>query len=260
MRGGGTGERYWDGKSWTGEARGLVFDLSPQPTNVSPVPVPVPVPVPAPAPVSPYPIGAKPSFTRGKAVAIIVAAVVAALVVAVGVAVASSPHRVEVPSVIEMTETDAVSAIRELGLEVVVTYYHNSLPAGRVINVTPRTGTLLDPGESTQLVVSLGPDNPEPSAEEKGACKYARSMFGGEKPSTVAEAQSFLRKAASTLTAHAGAVRGNPVLQSALDVLADDLALAVDGSTNDLPIPTRFVITIERDQQAVFAACSDLGL
>lgn len=264
MRDGGKGERFWDGESWTGQARGLVFDVPSQQSKVAPAPAPAPAPFPSqspvPALVSPQPSATEPGASRGIIIAVVVAAVVALLVVIVGVAVATTPHRIAVPSVLESTETDAVSAIRELGLQVVVTYSHDALPAGRVIKVTPTAGTKLDVGESTHLVVSLGPDNPVPTTEEKAACSYVRGLGEALQATASSDRVAFAQRTAGDLISHASAVKRNKSLSSALDSFVTDWARTADFLKAHVQPSTEFATQVVKDQEVVLASCEDLGL
>ena len=69
------------------------------------------------------------------------------------------PAPVAVPPVAGLLQADAESAITGAGLVVgtITTEHHAGVPAGHVIRSAPVEGTMVPPGSSVDLVVSLGP-------------------------------------------------------------------------------------------------------
>ncbi|MEM7251784.1 MAG: PASTA domain-containing protein, partial [Pseudomonadota bacterium] len=84
---------------------------------------------------------------------------------AVDLVISLGPGQVAVPDVIGLDQSSAESAIIGAGLVVgtVTTENDPTAPAGEVIDQDPDGGTLVDPGASVDLVISLGAANQPPA-------------------------------------------------------------------------------------------------
>lgn len=92
---------------------------------------------------------------------IVAGAVILALVVsaAVGTALVSRSRLVEVPDVVSLTAADAERDLADAGLVAARDSSRVSVdvPVGAVISQDPPSGTLLKPGETVRIVLSVGP-------------------------------------------------------------------------------------------------------
>ena len=77
---------------------------------------------------------------------------------------ASTPSAapVQVPKVVGLAQTPALSQLNGLGLRPTVVYVSSSQPANRVVSQLPAPGTSLRPGARVRVNVSTGP-NPKPN-------------------------------------------------------------------------------------------------
>ena len=77
---------------------------------------------------------------------------------------ASTPSAapVQVPKVVGLAQTPALSHLNGLGLRPTVVYVSSSQPANRVVSQLPAPGTSLRPGARVRVNVSTGP-NPQPN-------------------------------------------------------------------------------------------------
>ncbi len=81
-----------------------------------------------------------------------------AFAVSKGPAPSASPQASAVPDVVGQTQEQAVSALQAAGFTVVVEKVPDaSAPAGTVVDQTPSSGVLVEPGSSVTIIVSQGP-------------------------------------------------------------------------------------------------------
>ncbi|MDO8886122.1 PBP1A family penicillin-binding protein [Candidatus Oleimmundimicrobium sp.] len=75
---------------------------------------------------------------------------------------------IEVPNVIGLTETQAISALQELKFEMnKITEYSNTVPIGSVVAQNPEPASLAKEKAVVTITVSLGPSEDEPLEEEE---------------------------------------------------------------------------------------------
>jgi tRNA A-37 threonylcarbamoyl transferase component Bud32 len=76
---------------------------------------------------------------------------------AVDLTVSSGPEQVPVPTLVGLSQSDAISVLSQSGLGLGKLVQRDSdAPAGQVIGVRPPEGTLVDDGSSVDLIVSTG--------------------------------------------------------------------------------------------------------
>ncbi len=139
-----------------------------------------------------------PSKRRGLRIAVIALAAV----VVVGIVTAfllslgsdSSPERVAIPTVANLTTAEATSALADLGLRVQIREKPDAtIAAGRVIASQPPTGTQVDSPSTVDLDVSTGPEQVQvPALTGKTAqqATQALSAIGLELDTSVSRAAS----------------------------------------------------------------------
>jgi eukaryotic-like serine/threonine-protein kinase len=74
----------------------------------------------------------------------------------VDITFSSGPEQVEVPQVIGLTQSEAISALQDRDLKVKVKQRASDQPAGQVIGSNPAEGTTVDVGSTVTLFVSTG--------------------------------------------------------------------------------------------------------
>jgi hypothetical protein len=129
------GERYWDGKAWTGETRGLpVLKSETNSQNDS-----------------------KKRFTKRTIVTISLSAIcVFALIV--GFALSSKPSTVLVPDVENLTKAEAIEAVENVGLVAVTEedYSPRGQKAGIAFSSKPGPNASVSPGTKIVILISTG--------------------------------------------------------------------------------------------------------
>lgn len=82
----------------------------------------------------------------------------------VSVVVAQEPEQVQLPSVIDLDATTARDKLSALGFDVLSEGVNDDAPAGQVVDQSPAPDTLVEPGSTVTITVSLGPaTDPDPS-------------------------------------------------------------------------------------------------
>lgn len=262
MPGSETGERYWDGNSWSGEARGISFDKNPKTPQSAATDPPVAVSnVRAHAEVWSA-VGDEPPIKGRASRKWIVVAVgaIAVLVIVAGTLLAYANRLTEVADVRGLLQEEAVSSLEGQGFIVTVQSEHSAVEPGHVYRLLPPAGTSLKQGGTVELRISLGPRDVGPTSAERAACEYLRGWTSGAVPTTRAAIPDFMSSAAQQLTFHASAVHDNEYLYRSLNELASNLALAVDAMAVGLDIPETMILDTQRWQQAAGDACTNLGL
>jgi eukaryotic-like serine/threonine-protein kinase len=114
----------------------------------------------------------------------------------VDITVSSGPEQVEVPPVVGLTQSAAISTIQGADLKVKIKNKPSDQPAGQVLGSQPPEGTLVDVGSTVTLVVSTGevevPDvvnmtqaNAEATLRDNGFNPVAVPVAGTGTPGTV---------------------------------------------------------------------------
>ncbi|MFZ1324738.1 MAG: PASTA domain-containing protein [Candidatus Contendobacter sp.] len=83
----------------------------------------------------------------------------------VDIVVSLGSQQSTVPNVVGQSQQEAVNALENIGLTVgaVTTQHSSSVPAGHVISQNPAAGVQVDLGSKVDIVISLGPDQPQDS-------------------------------------------------------------------------------------------------
>jgi len=151
--------------------------------------------------------------------------------VSVDLVISRGPRPDWIPAVVGRSESDAASVINSAGLSVgTIGYlYSDTVPAGCVISLYPRAGTVLDAGTEVDLDISMGPqprDVPPIPVPPDASCLLAHWKLD--------EIEGAIAYDSSGNGNH-GMVYGNPIWQPTGGIIDGTLEFDGDGDYVEIP-------------------------